>query len=124
MKQLGFSLYALTFFLISACASGTGEHIAYKKVEKSIVRGETSQNDVIRIMGSPNLVTKNSRGEQVWTYTKKTYNPETGDVANGIILSGGSKPSAQGSNTAAFDLILTFDQNEVVRDYNVVSTEL
>lgn len=79
---------------------------------------------MIQLMGSPNLVTKNSKGEEVWTYTKKSYNPETGDVNGGVILSGGARPSSSGTNTATFDLILIFDQASIVRDYNVVSTDL
>jgi hypothetical protein len=112
------------FLFLVSCASTPSDKIAYKKVESSIVRGRTTQNEVIQLMGSPNLVTKNSKGEEVWTYTKKSYNSQTGDVNGGVILSGGARPSSSGTNTASFDLILTFDQVDIVRDYSIVSTEL
>lgn len=117
-------IYIMVLLFTVSCASTPSDKIAYTKVESSIIRGRTTQNEVIQIMGSPNLVTKNSKGEEVWTYTKKTYNPQTGAVNGGVILSGGTKPALNGSNTAAFDLILTFDQADIVRDYSVVSTEL
>ena len=105
--------------------SGTpSSKVTYKKLEAAIVRGQTTQNQVIELMGSPNIVTKNSRGEEVWTYTKKSYNSETGDFSGGVILSGGARPSARGDNTASFDLILTFDQADIVRDYSLVSNDL
>jgi outer membrane protein assembly factor BamE (lipoprotein component of BamABCDE complex) len=116
--------YSIVFLFLLSCASSPSDKIAYSKVESSIIRGRTTQNEVIQIMGSPNLVTKNSRGEEVWTYTQKTYNPQTGSVNGGVILSGGTRPATNGANTAAFDLILTFDQADIVRDYSVVSTEL
>lgn len=114
---------SFAFLCVLSCSTVPGNKIAYKKVESSIVRGQTTQNEVIQLMGSPNLVTKNSKGEEVWTYTKKSYNPETGDVDGGVILSGGTRPSTSGTNTASFDLILTFDRVNIVRDYSIVSTE-
>lgn len=107
---------------VGACGTPRGK-VHYDSVERTIIPGETTQNQIIELMGSPSLVTRNSRGEQVWTYSRKTYNPETGKVAGGVILSGGTQPSSSGKNTALFDLILTFDKAELVRDYNVVSTD-
>jgi len=117
------SLYTVVVLSLMSCATGQNDKVSYKKVESSIVRGKTTQNEVIQLMGSPNLVTQNSKGQEVWTYTKKSYNSQTGDVNGGVILSGGTRASSSGSNTAAFDLILTFDQANIVRDYSVVSAE-
>jgi outer membrane protein assembly factor BamE (lipoprotein component of BamABCDE complex) len=94
-------VFALVAVLgLSSCASSDHNMVNYTEMESTILRGKTTQNEVIQLMGSPNLVTKNSKGEEVWTYTKRSYNPETGDVAGGVIVSGGIKPSARGDGTA------------------------
>ncbi|MEZ4815360.1 MAG: hypothetical protein R3A80_09190 [Bdellovibrionota bacterium] len=118
------AFYTVLLFSFLSCSSYHSDKVAYRKVANTIVRGKTTQNEVIQLMGSPNIVTRNAKGEEVWTYTKKSYNPGTGDVVEGVILSGGTRPSSSGTNTAAFDLILTFDQVDIVRDYSIVSTEL
>jgi hypothetical protein len=108
---------------LGSCTTPKNTKVDYTTVEKTIIRGETRQNDVIQLMGTPNIVTKNSKGEEVWTYTKKSYNPETGDVAGGVIRPGKLDTAPSGTTTAAFDLILTFDRDNIVRDYNVVSSD-
>lgn len=127
MKKLGNNLFGMLALAVvmglASCASSGNNMVNYTEMESTILRNKTTQNEVIKLMGSPNLVTKNSKGEEVWTYTKRSYNPETGDVAGGVIVSGGIKPSARGNGTAMFDLILIFNKSSIVRDYSVVSSE-
>jgi hypothetical protein len=67
-------------------------------------------------------VTKNSKGEEVWTYSKQSYDSESGGFGGGIILFGGSKAFSS-SASSSFDLILTFDSQDIVKDYSVVSSQ-
>ena len=97
-------------------------NLTYGAVKKSIVKGKTNQSEIIHLLGSPNIVTKNSRGEEVWTYSKQSYDSESGGFGGGIILFGGSKAFSS-SASSSFDLILTFDDRDIVRDYSVVSSQ-
>jgi len=111
--------------LLVACSSSPTvqkSNLTFGTVKKSIVKGKTSQADVVQLLGSPNIVTKNSQGDEVWTYSKQSYDSESGGFGGGIILFGGSKAFSS-SASSSFDLILTFDQKDIVKDYSVVSSQ-
>lgn len=97
-------------------------NLSYGTVKKSIVKGKTSQADVVQLLGSPNIVTKNTHGEEVWTYSKQSYDAQSGGFGGGIILFGGNKAFSSASSST-FDLILTFNHNDIVKDYSVVSSQ-
>lgn len=86
------------------------------------MRGQTPQEDVIQLLGSPQSVTKNSKGEEVWTYSKQSYDSDSGSLAGGIILFGGSKGETS-KDATEFDLILTFNEQNLVEDYAIVSSK-
>jgi hypothetical protein len=125
MKLKSFFSVAI-FGLMVACSSSNKpeqkSNLTYGSVKKSIVKGQTTQSDIVHLLGSPNIVTKNSKGEEVWTYSKQSYDFESGGFGGGIILFGGSKAFSS-SASASFDLILTFDNRDIVRDYSVVSSQ-
>jgi len=41
-------------------------------VEKSIIEGETTQTEVLRMFGGPDITTISKDGEEVWTYSRKS----------------------------------------------------
>jgi hypothetical protein len=114
------------FGLVVACSSThkpeQKSNLTYGSVKKSIVKGKTNQSEIVHLLGSPNIVTKNSKGEEVWTYSKQSYDSESGGFGGGIILFGGSKAFSS-SASSSFDLILTFDSQDIVKDYSVVSSQ-
>jgi len=89
-------------------------------VEKEIVKGKTTQAEILSLFGSPNLVTKNSEGEEVWNYNRMAYTTKTGSDGGSLLLWGGSRAMST-ATTKSFDLILTFDQNDIVKNYSVIS---
>ena len=96
--------------------------VSYVKIQDNLIRGQTSQSQVIQLMGSPNRVAKNAMEEEVWTYSQQSYNPENGRVAQGSVLSGYTQAGRK-ETTAAFDLIITFTPLGRVRDYSIISNE-
>jgi hypothetical protein len=117
------ALCALSLCL--GCASNQPvqkSNLSYGTVKKNIIKGTTNQSDIVSLLGSPNLVTKNRSGDEVWTYTRQSYDSNSGAWGGGVILFGGGEAF---SNTAAssFDLVLTFDEKDVVKDYSVVSSQ-
>ncbi len=91
-------------------------------VKKRLVRGKTTQADIVQLLGSPNMVTKNSHKEEVWTYSRQSYDSESGGFGGGLIVFGGNKAFSSGSSNS-FDLIITFDKDDVVRDYSAVQSQ-
>lgn len=119
------ALFTLTLLMATACASSPPpqkSNLSYGVVKKEIVKGKTNQAEVVQLLGSPNIITKNRQSQEVWTYTKQSYDSESGGYYGSLILVGGSKAFSS-SASKSFDLILTFDDKDVVSDYSVVSTQ-
>lgn len=119
------SLVVTSLFLAGCAASNQApqkSNLSFGAVKKSIVKGKTSQGEVVQLLGSPNIVTKNKENEEVWTYSRQSVDSESGGFGGGLVFFGGNKAfSSQSSNS--FDLIITFDAKDVVRDYSVVQAQ-
>ncbi len=112
-------------FMASACATKPPvqkSNLTYANVKKNIVKGHTSQAEVIQLLGSANVISKNRSGNEVWTYSKQSSEQSSSGIFGGIgILGGSSAVSRSSANT--FDLIVTFDGKDIVEDYSVVSSQ-
>lgn len=112
-------------FLFTACNSykyGTDgntqkSNLTIGMVKSQIVKGETTQDEIIKLFGSPNLVTKNRTSNEVWSYNKMSVESREGSTD---FFSG--QRASRSSASRSFDLIITFDENDIVLDYSVVST--
>lgn len=89
-------------------------------VKKEIVKGKTSQAEVMQLFGAPNLMTMDSDGNEVWNYNKMSYTTSTGSDGASLLFWGGSR-SMRSTTTSSFDLIIIFDKQNIVRDYRVIS---
>ena len=85
--------------------------------KKAIFKGNTTQSEILEIFGAPNLVSKNKSNNEVWSYNKMSVVNKQG----GTDFLFGARAS-QSSSTQSFDLIITFDSNDIVSDYSVIST--
>ncbi len=117
-------IVASVFF--AGCASSNKapqkSNLSFGTIKSSIVKGKTSQSEVVQLLGSPNIVTKNRENEEVWTYSRQSTDSEEGGFGGGLLVFGGSKAfSSQSSNS--FDLIITFNSKDIVRDYSVVQAQ-
>lgn len=92
------------------------------EVKTTIIKGQTDQSEILKKFGSPNLVTINKNEEEVWNYNRMSYETRSGSEGGTLIFFGGSKALST-STTKSFDLIITFDKNDVVKDYTVISAK-
>lgn len=93
--------------------------LSYGNVKRTIVEGQTTQADVLQAFGSPNLVTRSSADEEVWSYNKMSADKNKSGSYGTLLLFGGSSATSS-SSTKSFDLIITFDQNDIVKQYKVI----
>lgn len=125
MKKVLFVLLG-TAMIAAGCASTDKpqqkSNLSMGTVKKTLVKGKTNQADIVQLLGSPNIVTKNSKGEEVWTYSRQSYDTESGGFGGGLILFGGNKAFSSGSSNS-FDLIITFNKKDIVKDYSVVQSQ-
>ena len=106
-------------------------------VQSKIKKG-MNQTEVLEVLGSPNIVTKNSQGNEVWTYDKVGSNQSASSEVSATygqaqlnqgfwaFLFGGTTNSAQSSSgriteSKSLTVIITFDGNSNVSDFTYQS---
>lgn len=92
-------------------------NLTFGMVKSKIIKGQTTQADILEIFGAPNMVTKNKSNDEVWSYNRMSSVDKGGQT----FFLFGEKASVS-SSSQSFDLIITFDGNDIVKDYSVVST--
>ena len=88
-------------------------------VQMNLKVDQTTKNQVLENFGSPNVTTRNSSGHEVWTYQR------AGQVAQGqsekgffsVLLLGGSSLATAETGSRMITLIITFDENDIVKDF-------
>ncbi len=101
--------------------------------KKYIVKGETTQQEIIEIFGAPNIVTRATGRSENWTYDRVSFQSSgksgglvvLGGAIIGSGLAGGSAGYGGYSETSAsrtVTLVIYFDDNEIVSDYSIIET--
>ncbi|MEZ4750875.1 MAG: hypothetical protein R3B54_09720 [Bdellovibrionota bacterium] len=106
----------------SSAPPAADKQITLGNFKTKILRGKTSQEEVMRLLGSPSITTTNAQGNPVWTYTRQPFDRKNQSFAGGITLYGGDD-SFTSSSSSSYDIILTFDSRSHVQDYSVIASE-
>lgn len=85
------------------------EKLSVAKAQKDLKVGISSA-EVIEIMGSPNIISSDANGNEVWVYDK--VSSQKAAIAGGIFRSEASMVS----NSRTLTIIVKFDENNKVRD--------
>ncbi len=123
IKKL-FLFFSMVTLFIGCSASQPKEksNLTFAVVKSNIKEGKTTQAEILHILGSPNITTKDSEGNEVWTYSRQSYDTETGSYYGTLIIFGGEK-AFRSSASSTFDLILVFDKKDKVKKYSVVASQ-
>lgn len=92
-------------------------NLTFGMVKSKIIKGQTTQGEILEIFGSPNMITKNKSNDEVWSYSKTS----TQDRRGGSETMFGSRSSSN-TSSQSFDLIITFNDKDIVKDYSILST--
>ena len=140
------SLFAIFLFL-SGCMSANQHyqqtHGAQERkmtvgtVQKEIRKG-MSAADVAEVLGSPNIVTTDSEGREVWVYDKistdVSYSKDSGGAGVGLLIGGVSSDpvaagigsgsgsysrsaGAQSKTQRTLTVVIKYDEQKMVRDF-------
>ncbi len=133
--RITFMLF-LSLIFVSCASSSSDKKNPFDPLtlEKLLVVGKTPQTQVLKELGSPNIVSKSSREGEVWTYTRMSYDSSEvyGDVGLSVIgalASGWFIPSASvggGNNSSSsnsMDLVLSFDLENTLSDFSILKTK-
>ena len=98
-----------------------GARLTYGMAKKNIKIGETTQADVIKLFGSPdNMILKDDK--EMWIYDRFRVESESSSSSGygTILVAGiGGTSSKNSSYVKTITIIINFDSNSVVEDYNM-----
>lgn len=120
---------------LSSCAYGQpslhevgNSNLTPGMVKTEVTKGVTTQAEILEVFGAPNIVTMNADEDEVWNYHRMAFvstESESGILAilwgGSGAAGGGARQAAAASTTRSFDLILVFDDKDVVKDYKVIA---
>lgn len=89
--------------------------------KKTIVKGQTTQTEILEVFGPPDLTTYKD-GKEVWTYDKVSHEVTSSGSYFTVLIAGTNSKSASSSSRSTM-LILYFDEADVVQDYRMSVTK-
>lgn len=101
-------------------ARGNDEKVSVGTVQRQIKVGMSS-TDVISVLGSPNMVTTDSKRRENWVYDKISTQrviSETNSQGNLLIISGGTRAGASSTSQRTLTIIIKYDESSMVRDFS------
>ena len=89
-------------------------------VQMNLEVGKTTKADVLETFGAPNITTRDSSGNEVWTYQRQAQVSQSSSSSGFIfVIIAGKSAEASGFETSSkmMTLIIKFDGNDVVTDF-------
>lgn len=105
--------------------------LSYGAVTSKVKRNETTQEEIVRLFGAPNITTINSDGEEVWVYDRISNDTQTHGWSEArrfchffVLGTYSSKyGSGRSSSTRTLTVIITFNKNKSVKEYSARATQ-
>ena len=124
-------IISLTSIILFSCAANKPDdsnNLTLGTVQSKISKGQ-SQSSVMDILGSPNIVTKDSQGREVWTYDRISSENDASSSFVFYILNpiswftggGTNSKSYSSSSSKSLTVLITFDDNKNVLDFTYQS---
>ena len=114
-----FKLLTMLLFVSSllGCTHGMEEsnNLTVGTVQKEIRKG-MSGAEVASALGSPNIVSTDDDGNEVWIYDKISSSVSRSSTYGTLILIGGSN-NRKTSQQRTLTVIINFDENKKVKDF-------
>ena len=122
------SLSSIMLFSCAANKPDDSNNLTLGTVQSKISKGQ-SQSSVMDVLGSPNIVTKDSQGREVWTYDRISSENDASSSFVFYILNpiswftggGTNSKSSSSSSSKSLTVLITFDDNKNVLDFTYQS---
>ena len=119
MKKVLITLFLAYLFLPSCTPNKTeqieGSNLTAGMVKKTIIEGATTQNEILKVFGAPNIITKNKSGNEVWTYDTISV-VKSGEEGYWNVVVGGVSGGKSSASTITFTLMIEFNNDDVVKE--------
>ena len=89
-------------------------------VQMNVEVGKTTKTDILETFGAPNITTRDSTGDEVWTYQRQAQtNQSSSQSGYWTIILAGKTSEASGFETSSrmMTLIIKFDKKDIVTDF-------
>ena len=89
-------------------------------VQLNLAVGKTTKAEVLEKFGAPNITTRDGNGVEVWSYQRHATVSQSSSASNYwtiLILGGASDASGFSQTSRTATLIIKFDKNDVVSDF-------
>ncbi len=99
--------------------------ITQGNVQLHLKKGITTKSDVLEKFGAPNLTTRDGQGREVWSYQKHATKESVASGGLGIagligagVGGAGVAGASASASSRTMTLIIKFNANDVVEDYD------
>lgn len=120
MKKVFLLLVCLT---VCGCATTNyavkEEQMTVAKAQREIKVGMSSA-EVVEVLGSPNMVTTDSKRRETWVYDRVSTTVQSSSSGAGVwllLIGGGASNASASSSQRTLTIIVKFDENNLVRDF-------
>ena len=116
------TLISLSSIILFSCAPNVptnSNDLTLGAVQSKIYKGQ-SQAEVMDVLGSPNIVTKDTQGREVWTYDRISSDKNSESGGFWFLFFGKSNASSS-SSSKSLTVIITFDDKKNVLDFTYQS---
>ena len=116
------TLISLSSIILFRCAPNVptnSNNLTLGAVQSKIYKGQ-SQSEVMDVLGSPNIVTKDTQGREVWTYDRISSDKNSESGGFWFLFFGKSNASSS-SSSKSLTVIITFDDKKNVLDFTYQS---
>ena len=121
-------IFFLIFFpiLLAGCVTAPepltkkNSQLTQGMVQLKVEVGKTSKTEILETFGAPNITTRDSSGDEVWTYQRQAQaNQSSSQSGYWTIILAGKTSKASGFETSSrmMTLIIKFDTNDIVTDF-------
>ena len=116
------TLISLSSIILFSCAPNVptnSNDLTLGAVQSKIYKGQ-SQAEVMDVLGSPNIVTKDTQGREVWTYDRISSDKNSESGGFWFLFFGKSNASSS-SSSKSLTVIITFDDKKNILDFTYQS---
>jgi hypothetical protein len=116
--------------------------LSYGAVTSTVKKGVTTQEEIVRLFGPPNITTVNAGGEEVWVYDRISntsqqngtsevgrfnsffgLEPVVGREGTGQVTAHATSAQTSTLSTRTLTVIVNFDATKKVKDYSARATQ-
>jgi len=129
MKKLTTFIITCTLWIGCTNPPQESDKLTLGLVQSTVIKG-ANQTEIIKVLGAPNIISKDKQGRETWTYDRISRNSEakSGSMVGAGFFSvfsgaGGTSKSSSSTSSKSLTVVITFDNNKSVVDYAYQSLE-